>query len=455
MRLNVSKWFEEAVPARKRVVTLLIVVAAAVFMLAGLAGRIVDTHDTFASSDRLAAVSLILSGVPDDAAPVTLLDVDDETRFSWKAEGATPHAALAELASLASRSGARSVLIDFDLSMDTPDTPGDPRLLSFLGTYPADAPLLMLVRRIGFMRSTGSSVLQAASATPTPYDAVTRDKPNIRWVTTLNDIGSDRVVRNIKMWQTVCDGASGIAYPSAALSTAAQGSRGHENSERLAQFLNARVTVECGAGDVAPPAWPPVQQQSIQLPYVFAGGQSASALMKLDTPNGTTVALRRISAGQLVSFGDGAAAAVGEVDRDPFAGRVVIVGASYTESTDIHETPLGTMPGSLILANSIVQAQRLTAVEPASPMLRNIMALLLFLIFAVFARYLIGLAAIVGIGLVSVSVLVLVSRLYGMESGFEVVAAAITGFSLFKLIDAFAQLVMDIPKRRWRAIFKP
>jgi len=48
-----------------------------------------------------------------------------------------------------------------------------------------------------------------------------------------------------------------------------------------------------------------------------------------------------------------------------------------------------------------------------------------------------------------------VSRLYGMESGFEVVAAAITGFSLFKLIDAFAQLVMDIPKRRWRAIFKP
>ena len=28
MRLNVSKWFEEAVPARKRVVTLLIVVPA-------------------------------------------------------------------------------------------------------------------------------------------------------------------------------------------------------------------------------------------------------------------------------------------------------------------------------------------------------------------------------------------------------------------------------------------
>lgn len=454
MRLSASKWFEEAVPARKRLATLVIVIAAAAFMMSGMAGRIVDTHDSFASSDQLAAVSLILSGVPDGALPVTLLDVDDETRLGWKSEGATPHAALTLLANLASRNGAEAVLIDFDLSMDRPDMPADPALLAFLMTYPADGPLLMLVRRIGFVRSAGTAALQAATATATPYDAATAGKANIHWVTTLNDIGGDRVVRRIKMWQTVCDGAVGTAYPSAALVTAALSGQAPRHDEHLEQFLKARVIVECGAGESPPIRWPPVRRQSLQLPYVFSGEQSTSALMRLSTPKGPIIALRRISSGQLVSFVNGAATPVGEVDRDPFEGRVVIVGASYTESTDIHETPLGTMPGSLILANSIVQAQRLVTVEPAGPMLRNVMALILFLIFAAFARYLVGLAAIFGIGLVSVGVLFVVSRLYGMESGFDIVAAAITGFSLFKLIDASVQLAMDVPKRRWRAIFK-
>ena len=164
--------------------------------------------------------------------------------------------------------------------------------------------------------------------------------------------------------------------------------------------------------------------------------------------------MRRISAGQMVNISDGKAAAVGDIDRDPFDGRVGIVGASYTESTDVHETPLGTMPGSMGVANSVVQAERMVSVVPAPSMVRNVLALGLFLIFAVFARYLIGLAAIFGIGIASVITLVICSRLYGIESGFEVVAAAITGFSLFELIDSSIQLAMDIPKRRWRALFK-
>ena len=273
-------------------------------------------------------------------------------------------------------------------------------------------------------------------------------------MTTLNDIGSDRVVRRIKMWQSVCDGASGSAYPSAALVTAGHFGRNEKPAAALDQFLASRVTIECGAGH--PPAlpWPRVQQQSAQLPYVFTADPSARALLRISTAKGPAVALRRISAGRLVSFTNGTAQPAGEIDRDPFEGRVVIIGASYTESTDVHETPLGTMPGSMILANSIVQAERLTNVEPASPMLRNVMALLVFLIFAAFARYLIGIAAILGIGLLSVGVLFVLSRLYGVETGFEVVAAAITGFSLFKLIDSMAQLASEIPKRRWRAIFK-
>ncbi len=457
MRIAVSTLIEESFSSKKRVVTLVIVLAAAVFMLTGIAGRIVDTHDSFVSSDRLAAVSLILSGVPQGALPVTLLDVDDETRSAWGGEGATPHAALAELVRLSGSGGPEAILLDFDLSMDHASTPADRALLALLSSYPADAPLLMLVRRIGFARNAGSGDGGAgytASAVASPYDNATAEKANIRWVTTLNDIGSDRVVRAIKMWQSVCDGASGTAYPSAALVTAGHFARDEAKAAGLEQFLASRVTAECGAGKPAPLPWPKVQKQSAQLPYIFSGNPSAKASMRIAGPEGPVVGLRRISAGQLVSFTDGTAKTAGEVDRDPFAGRVVIIGASYTESGDVHETPLGTMPGSMILANSIVQAERLTGVEPAPPLLRNIIALLVFFIFAAFARYLIGVAAILGIGLVSLGVLIVLSRLYGVATGFEVVAAAITGFSLFKLIDSLVQLASELPKRRWRAIFK-
>ncbi len=457
MRLSVSSLIEESVSSKKRLVTFVIVLAAVVLMLTGIAGRIVDTHDSFVSSDRLAAISLILSGVPDGALPVTLLDVDDETRQSWGSEGATPHAALAELVGLSGRGGPEAVLLDFDLSADHAGAVADPALLALLERYSADAPLLMLVRKIGFTSNAGSGGVSAglsASATATPYDAATAGKANIRWVTTLNDIGSDRVVRRIKVWQTVCDGASGTAFPSAALVAAGQVARRKLPAADLDQFLGSRVTVECGAGNPPAVPWPRVQQQSAQLPYVFTGDPKARALMRISTTKGPTVALRRISAGQLVSFAAGTAQPAGEIDRDPFEGRVVIIGASYTQSTDVYETPLGTMPGSMILANSVVQAEHLTSAEPATSMLRNVIAVLVFLIFAAFARYLIGVAAILGIGLVSVGVLFMLSRLYGVETGFEVVVTAITGFSLFKLIDSLVQMVSDVPKRRWRAILK-
>ena len=388
---------------------------------------------------------------------MTLLDVDDETRLGWNAKGATPHAALAELAQLAANGGAKAVLVDFDLSMDRPDMTADPALLNFLQNYKSDAPLLMLVRKIGFVKMAGSdgrAPVMAAIASSTPYDAAASGKPNVRWVTTLNDIGSDRVVWRIKLWQSVCDGMAGIAYPSAALLTAGYFADHGKHGAEVEQFLNGRAAVDCGSGSNDRATWPNVQRQAVHLPYVFAGGSTAKVLLRIDTPKGPVVALRRISAGHMVNFADGKAAAAGDIDRDPFEGRVAIVGASYTESTDVHETPLGTMPGSMVIANSIVQAERMVSVVAAPAMVRNVLALILFLIFAVFARHLIGLAAIFGIGIVSMCTLVLCSRIYGVESGFEVVAAAITGFSLFKLIDSSVQMAMDIPKRRWRAIFK-
>lgn len=443
-------------PGRHRQMTLVIFVLAAVFMISGLGSKIMDTHDSFAKTDRLAAISLILSGVSGNALPVTLLDVDDATRKAWGSRGTTPHAALAELMRMSSAGGARGILVDFDLTLETPGAPADPAMFAFLQNYPADAPILMLVRKISFARAADGSgdSLMAASAAPSSYDLAASGKPNIIWVTTLNQIGSDRSVRQVRLWQTVCDGASGVAYPSAALVTAGTLTPGTNHGEEVRTFLEWRVTVECGGAMEAGPAWPPAQAQAAYLPYVFGDDAASPALVKIKSGGRDTVALRRISASRLVKYADGRAAPAGEVDRDPFEGRVAVIGASYTESPDIHETPLGTMPGSVILANSIVQAQTLVETVPASPMLQNVLALGLFVVFAIFVRYFIGIVALVSIGLTSVAVLVAVSRTFGYKSGLETVGAGLTGFALFKLIDALGNIVLDIPKRGWRTILK-
>lgn len=457
MRWNVRRLASAVLPGGSRRRTIIIAVLAAIFMLSGLGSQIMDSHDTFAKTDRLAAISLILSGVPDGALPVTLLDVDDATRTAWKSRGATPHAALAELVRIAASGGAKAILLDFDLNMDMPGTPADPAMSNLLRSYPADAPLLMLVRKIGFARSesgTGAGLL-AASTSGSPYDVVAAGKPNIMWVTTLNEIGSDRSVKRVRLWQTVCEGASGLSYPSAALVTAGMLIDGRSHSDEFRTFLESRVSVECGGTPDTRAGWPPVREQATYLPYVFGNDAGSPALLKVGSGGRETVVLRRISASRLVDYADGRAAAAGEIDRDPFAGRVALIGASYTESSDVHETPLGTMPGSIIIANSIVQAQTLTSTVTPSHVLRNLLALAAFGVFAYLSRYLVGVLALISIGLMSIVVLIAVSRGLGYESGLEVVGVSLTGFALFKLIDALGQIIADIPKRGWRAILKP
>ncbi len=63
------------------------------------------------------------------------------------------------------------MLVDFDLTMEQPGTPPDPTMQELLQNYPANASVLMLVRKIGFAKAEGGSgngSLLAASTTRRP-----------------------------------------------------------------------------------------------------------------------------------------------------------------------------------------------------------------------------------------------------------------------------------------------
>lgn len=65
---------------------------------------------------------------------------------------------------------------------------------------------------------------------------------------------------------------------------------------------------------------------------------------------------------------------------------IAIIGASYAESGDWHQTPLGAMPGTLVLVNAIDTMQTIGLVQSPNPWLKlGSIALVLLLVSAMFA----------------------------------------------------------------------
>lgn len=426
---------------------------AAALLLGGIGSRIVENYQSLADVNTLAAVSLAVSGVPRNALPVTFIDVDDSTREAWKARPKIPHAALASLISIAAERKAEAIILDVDLSGDTAAEPPDPQLLALLSSYPADAPMLMLARRIVFSAMPDGG-MKPTSSLRTPYDAAVQGKANIQWITTLNDIGSDRTVRRVRLWQSVCGDGDAAAYPSAALIAGALFLPQPGTAFSLSGFLADRMTADCGTAPAEAAPWPGARQQAATIPYLLPDRADARALFRVVRNGAETVVLRRVEAGQIVKVERSSAGPAGEIDAYPFANRVVLIGASDAASGDVYNTPLGSMPGVLIIANSVVQADRILNSKPMPAAARAGAILLALLSFILVARLFQGAVAALVISAISFGVLYATARLFSFEDGLAVLAAAVTGVALFKLLESLLNLLLDIRKRGWRAIFK-
>ncbi len=73
----------EGTATRGGLITTIILVVGGFLLLVGVGQRLIDAYERFKSADYITAVSLVMAGVPSDALPVTLLDIDDKTRADW------------------------------------------------------------------------------------------------------------------------------------------------------------------------------------------------------------------------------------------------------------------------------------------------------------------------------------------------------------------------------------
>lgn len=442
---------ESAWTRRSKAFALLVLAAA--LLLAGAGNRIVDGFGGLTDPNTLASLSLALSGVPSEAMPVTFLDVDDRAREAWDARTRIPHQALASLISVAAQNGAAAIILDVDLAGEARGEQADPALNALLAGYPADAPALMLARRIVFSSDAESNVA-ARSSVATPYDDAVRGKSNIFWITTLNDIGRDRSVRRIRLWQSICGTGSAAAYPSALLVAGALFFSPKDDGFSLEQFLAARAAADCAAARPPTAPWPGAASAAVTIPYVIPDRANARALFRIKRNGEETIVLRRIPAAQIVSIDASGARLSGEIDSEPFRGRVVMIGASDAASGDLYNTPLGTMPGVLVIANGVVQTERILNAAAMPAWVRGSVIVLAFVAFAYMVRRLQGVVAALLISAVSFGLLYAIARLFSLADGIAVVAAALTGLALFKLLESLVGLAFSMRTLGWRAILK-
>ena len=367
------------------------VVAILTSGVAGLLGKI-------ASPDGATVVSVLLRNHHSTAVPVTIVDIDSATYQAWGSPPITPRDKLFSLIDRISRLAPLAIVIDVNLAA----TPA--RDVVNLATFidrrdaggPSVQPPLLLVRRLAPDPKGNEAAAQLPAIHPGLETAV-RDTATVKWVSALVTPEDDATVRKWRAFHALCGETPPRAMPSIALAVEVLRRDGIKAYPALEQRLGDEAAKACG-GKATPNAAAAralfVPDYAVPVPYMFGwSAVSDPYFQTTDTANGRRPLLVRISAHDM----ERATA----LSPDPFERRVVLIGASHPDSQDFRRTPLGTMPGVYVLANTVAGARDMLD-APFSP--RTATLLFAVPLFAICAFIGIMTRSVAGIPIVAVVV---------------------------------------------------
>lgn len=333
------------------------------------------------------------------ATPFVLLDIDERTYRTWDEPFYIPRNHLLELIDFSVQGHAALVIVDVDLSQRGHDAEADQRLQDYLAHYGTlDRPPLLLARAFrpplpgqnGLYPMERRSFLEA--------DSRIAQTPLIQWGSTWFELDQDRLLRRWRLWQIACnDQSRPVVAPSLQLLALAFLSQPDANPQQVVSDLRKQLQPLTPAScDQSITKTKPgtkvaiaefglnVQTDNLaqrifyELPWRLQAGQ-AYPLIEM---TGNRVPLLSILSALPITDGNHK-----PLFRDAVAGRVVIIGGSFWESRDLHLTPVGQMPGSLVLINAIHSLQQHGEVAPPPLYYKlPIVAALIMLISLVFVR---------------------------------------------------------------------
>lgn len=303
--------------------------------------------------DAVIKVAAALAGHRGDLTPVALLDIDEHAYAAWGAPAIVPRREALRLIEAAVAASAAAVVVDIDLARGRTEEQG--LVAAALSAHAADRsrPPLFIVR--GLARPAGRrSTPDLVSAAPSGLDPVVAGAANIRWVSAYFDADADWHYRNWRGAHVACDGAP-RAYASVGLATVATRAEGLAGLFRLDAWLASLAAARCRGSRVPEPPkdvpWLRNAASPMPIPYLLGHTTEPAQFASTRTSSGAEVPV-------FVRFAALDVLEPGGLAPGALEGRVAIIGASHSDSRDLHRTPLGTMPGFYVLSNIIADAHR-------------------------------------------------------------------------------------------------
>jgi CHASE2 domain-containing sensor protein len=286
--------------------------------------------------------------------PIATVDIDEAAFIAMGRPTITPRDVLAKILARIAEAQPKLVILDIDLGW--PDSPSNEKalsdvLLKFARTK--GAPVLLVREPL-----PNVPTIAALFVRPTPYDSIVNLGGRVRWVSADFLQDSDDVVRRLRPWVAACQDTKPIVLPSAVLAAKIVS---HEQGsiaalDGLDKALRSAAPV-CSGRQAAIPAdasaqaaqllAQPSKYQAVlskvlrepRILYRFSWVQGAAFELATNTAQSIVV-----PPGPVLDP---------DADLDIFRGRIVVVGSSAAEARDMHLTPLGEMPGEMILANAV------------------------------------------------------------------------------------------------------
>jgi len=264
----------------------------------------------------------------------TFLDIDEDSYRTWNEPYYTPRDRLLRLIDFAARSGAQLIVVDIDLSKPGVNQDHDRALAEYLSEYDAinSAPIVLV--RSFYGESPEQNEWQ--DIRPSFLDAYELSG-SVHWGHPLFQTTLwDGVVRHWSLARLGCLNGNIELVPSIQLMAAALLS--HTAASNRVADIEAIGLVNCGQQDRG---------------AATAGRSNRGFKSGIGQRLIFTIPWNQ-SAPDLITI---PASVITESDEklagDLLIGRIVVIGASHTDSGDIHRTPIGEMPGALIIVNAI------------------------------------------------------------------------------------------------------
>lgn len=280
------------------------------------------------------------------AWPFVWLDIDDKTHDGWGAPDITPRDKLCQLVDFATKSDAKAIVMDIDLRRPGVDHEAAIQLYNYMEAYPKTAPPLILARNL--TAPEGRNALMHVQ--PSFLDDLVAETPNIQWAATTFSQDEDFQIRRWRLEERVLahDGTEAV-LPS--VQVALQRRLGHE--KEASASLHSRQQTHGARDDHEAHAAPTAQRLIYTIPWKLPEGSRRPLVA-----NGIPL-LRTLSAHLVTDINS---VPSGAMLKDS----IVVIGGSFAESRDIYPTPLGPMPGCLVLINAVHAYHQYGAVDHPS-----------------------------------------------------------------------------------------